>query len=30
LFAGVALGSDIGDKGSHFARGEFGTQFLVR
>ena len=29
LYAGAAVGGDIGDEGSTFAKGEFGAQFLV-
>lgn len=30
LFAGAAVGGDIGDEGSSFVRGEFGAQFLLK
>ncbi len=30
LYAGGAVGSDMGDNGCMFAKGEFGAQFLIR
>ena len=30
LFAGAAVGTDMGDHGSILAKGEFGAQFLIR